>query len=454
MSPAGLRPVLILASLVLGLAACAPHQIYRPDTALCSSPMPEQKCLTSAIQEYRDPNHLEAGYLLGFVEFDDQGQLWSRRQMRDVIDDINLQASENDVLMIVFVHGWKHSAAPEDGNIDEFRDILKRISALESRVADQSKKTARKVIGVYLGWRGASITAPFLEELTFWDRKATAQKVGHGAVAEVLIRLELVKKTKDAQVRDSLRSRVPSASNDAKSRTRLVVIGHSFGGALVFSAVAPLLEDRFVLTREADEGAAGDARGFGDLVVLINPAFEANLYAPLSDMTTERRSYFNTQRPVLAVLTSEADDATRVAFPLGRSFSTFLEVERVVTRANPVSGEDESIDQGQGNITAVGHFTPYRTHYLRPVPMPQNRMQPTMAEEMTMLSDVSKAWEKDAPGHVIRFHGSVLERTSNSVGRNPYLIVQVNKDLIPNHNDIYDPRVTTFLRQLIFMSVQ
>ncbi len=125
-----------------------------------------------------------------------------------------------------------------------------------------------------------------------------------------------------------------------------------------------------------------------------------------------------------------------------------------MTRANPVSGEDESIDQGQGNITAVGHFTPYRTHYLRPVPMPQNRMQPTMAEEMTMLSDVSKAWEKDAPGHVIRFHGSVLERTSNSVGRNPYLIVQVNEDLIPNHNDIYDPRITTFLRQLIFMSVQ
>ena len=83
---------------------------------------------------------------------------------------------------------------------------------------------------------------------------------------------------------------------------------------------------------------------------------------------------------------------------------------------------------------------------LRAAPMPQNRMQPTMAEEITMLSAVSKAWENDAPGHVIRFHGSVLERTSNSVGRNPYLIVQVSKDLIPNHNDIYDPRVTTFLR--------
>ena len=40
--------------------------------------------------------------------------------------------------------------------------------------------------------------------------------------------------------------------------------------------------------------------------------------------------------PVLVVLTSEADSATRYAFPTGRAFSTFFEKERDVERYNAV----------------------------------------------------------------------------------------------------------------------
>jgi len=442
---------LTAAAFVLVLGACAPHEIYRPDMALCSSPAPELNCLESALQEYSDPGKPDATYMLGFVEFDDQGQLWSRKQMRTVIDAVNTQArDERDVIIIVFAHGWKHSAAPGDDNIGQFRKILKRISRLESGTAAKSATPARQVMGVYLGWRGGSITAPVLKQLTFWDRKATAQKVGRGAVTEVLTRLELVKQTKGAE-----------------SNTRLVVVGHSFGGALVYTAIGQLLADRFVQTLGAGAGVVTDARGFGDLVVLINPAFEANLYAPLSDMTTERRTYFKAQRPVLAVLTSEADDATKRAFPIGRWFSTIFEIEREVTRPNAVSGEDETIDQGDGNITAVGHFKPYRTHYLGPADLPKDSTPPalqedlpedrsvlTIQEELMLFNSVREAWEKDAPGHVIEFRGSTLERTTNSVGRNPYLVVQVNEGLIPDHNDIYDERISTFLRQLIFMSVE
>ncbi|MCR9196391.1 hypothetical protein [Algiphilus sp.] len=42
-----------------------------------------------------------------------------------------------------------------------------------------------------------------------------------------------------------------------------------------------------------------------------------------------------------------------------------FEHEREVERYNPVIEDTQSIDQGDANVTAVGHFAPYRTHYLR-----------------------------------------------------------------------------------------
>ena len=91
-----------------------------------------------------------------------------------------------DILNVVFVHGWKHSAAPKDGNIETFRAALQRLAKAEQAVSHAMDLPARRVGGVYVGWRGASITWPALEELTFWDRKNTAHEVGHGDVTELL----------------------------------------------------------------------------------------------------------------------------------------------------------------------------------------------------------------------------------------------------------------------------
>ncbi|GAB4265821.1 MAG: hypothetical protein Kow0092_18400 [Deferrisomatales bacterium] len=430
----------LLAALAAG--GCAPHTLYRTDYTACASPAPEAECVEHALQEYRDAGAPDRAYLLGFIEFDDQGQLFDRRQMRAVIDGVydELAPDGQDLLVVVFVHGWKHSAAPGDDNIRTFRATLARLSALESEVSRLTGDRPRKVVGVYLGWRGASITLPLLKELTFWDRKNTAHKVGQGGVTEVLARLELAKLTKDA------------VAGPGGSRTRLVVVGHSFGGAVVYSALGQIPEGRFVRT-VGPPGRVGDAEGFGNLVVLINPAFEALRFAPLSDMSTERGTYFDTQLPVLAVLTSEADDATRVAFPLGRWFSTLFEKERVAERPNGVTGEMERINQKAANVTAVGHFEPYRTHYLRAAGEAAVEAAPA-ASAVELFLRASDSWENDAPGSEIPFEGSVLTRTETSAGRNPYLVVRVDKELIRDHNHIDDPRVASFLRQLILMASQ
>lgn len=422
--------------IAIALSACAPLQQYRTQYDVCVShtAAPSTRCESHALQQYED-TAVARDYLLGFIEFDDQGLLFDREQMAAVVKKINEEVMKQDLLMVVFVHGWKHSAAPQDANIKTFRNVLLGLSEAESRITQVTREPRREVVGVYLGWRGGSITAPWLEDLTFWDRKNTAHKVGHGGVTEVLTRLERIKQ-------------------NSGSETTLTVVGHSFGGAAVYSALSQLLEARFVHTVDP-QGTKVGVEGFGNLVVLINPAFEALQFAPLSDMSTERAPYLRSQLPVLAVLTSEADVATKWAFPVGRWFSTFFEKGRDTKRRNATTKRKEVIDEKKANITALGHFEPYRTHYLRATGLQQQVLtQQTAKESAQQFFDVGRAWRQDRPCSKIQFNGSILERTNTSAGRNPYLVVRVDPELIPSHNDISDRRIVEFVKQLILISSQ
>lgn len=436
------KAIAIVCFFTIGLSACAPLNQYRTDYTLCISQtvIPAADCETHALQQL--PSSQEANYLLGFIEFDDQGTLWDRKQMSSVLDKLTTEAASKDLLIVVFVHGWKHSASPGDKNIETFRKVLASLSEAEAYQSRIHKQPARRVAGVYLGWRGGSINVPWLENLTFWDRKNTAQKVGDGGVGEVLNRLELIKRDKDSTVADA-------------SNTRLVVVGHSFGGAMVNAAINQVLERGFINT-VGPAGVQTDAAGFGNLVVLINPAFEAQLLSPLSDMAAERGSYFPSQLPILAQLTSEADWATRLAFPIGRWFSTLFEKDRELQRWNATARTNEAIDQNKANITSIGHFEPYRTHRLYPT---DNKAREQLTELSTeasarLFNASSATWANDKPGSQIPFEGLMLERTHNSAGRNPYLMVYVDKHLIRDHNDIDDPRVIEFIKQLILISSQ
>ncbi len=428
---------------VLTVAACAPFQQYRtvyPEICISPTPAPSPACESHALQQLPDANGNR--YLLGFIEFDDQGQLWDRRQITEVVGKLAGEAGTKELLMVVFVHGWKHSAAPGDGNIETFRKVLGQLSDAETRIAKLTGTPPREVAGVYLGWRGGSVTVPLLEDMTFWERKNTAQKVGHGGVTEVLSRLELIKQDKES-------------TEPGHSRTRLVVVGHSFGGAVVSTALAQVLENRFVQT-VGPAGLQSDIAGFADLVVLINPAFEAMQFSPLSDMATERGSYFASQLPVVLELTSEADYATRYAFPAGRWLSTRFEKTRVRTRWNAVTRQQETIDESDTNVAAVGHFQPYVTHRLYPLSDQESDRVRELStnESMRLFIQSSAAWAHDTPGSKIPFGAVMLERTTTSAGRNPYLLTYVDKRLITDHNDIDDPRIIEFVKQLILISTQ
>ena len=385
--------------------------------------------------------------------------------MHSVMDKLLPESAENDLLIAVFVHGWKHSAAPNDVNIKTFRKVLAGLSEGERHISQTYNRPARQVVGIYLGWRGGSVTVPFAENLTFWERKNTAQKVGHGGVTEVFSQLESLKRARDSEQKDKEASeqkdekdceQKDKKNNEQKNKrsgTRLVIVGHSFGGAIVYSSLVQILQSRFIHTTGPD-GVSSDAEHFGNLVVLINPAVEALQFAPLSDMSTERGTYFKPQLPVLAVLTSEADYATRYAFPVGRNLSTLFENDRNIKRMNKTSRREETILEGEANITAIGHFHPYQTHKLYPsseLPAETAALL-SSSESVRSAYAVRCAWEQDKPGSMIPIAGLTLERSGTSAGRNPYLVIKVDKRLITGHNDIDEDHIIEFLKQFILMS--
>lgn len=445
------KAILLVWFLVLlaNLTGCTFPKQFRTDYRVCSTPefTFSTTCDSYAIQSFGRPT--PPGFSLSIIEFDDQGKFWKREQKKAVLEQLESESKSNDLLLVVFVHGWQNNAAPNNERLETFRKILARIARNEARINEAQNKEARrnnlpevhprKVAGVYLGWRGESVWLPGLKHLaTFWDRKNTAYKIGHGGVTEVLSDFE--KLISDRQ-----------KETENLKANNLVIIGHSFGGLIVHNALTQILENRFVKTPTSGKNT-GTVGGFGNLVVLINPAFEALEMASLSDMSTERKDYSANQMPVLAVLTSEADNATKIAFPLGRVFSTLFERVENRSRRNEVTGLDEEISTNESNLSAIGHFEPYRTHRL--YPSIENHSNETDASESDVISalSASDAWKDDKPGSKIQFKTVTLERTVTSAGRNPYLLIKVDKQLIPDHSNIDDPRILSFLGEMVVIT--
>ena len=79
-------------------------------------------------------------YDLFSVEFDDQGWLANtidgripeKTQMTLLMDSLNQMTADGHPLhLVIFVHGWHHSAAPDDRNVISFRRLLEHAAVAE-----------------------------------------------------------------------------------------------------------------------------------------------------------------------------------------------------------------------------------------------------------------------------------------------------------------------------------
>src|SRR5665213_137776 len=206
-------------------------------------------------------------YTLGFVEFDDQGWLWNQKQIDTVRDKFSNEMKTQGLLIVTFVHGWKHNADSQDGNVQMMRKVLREIAIMERVISKKENRPARRIAGVYVGWRGLSENIQPLEDLSVWGRKSTAETVGHGAVVQLLASLESLKNQSNMKYSGEI-------TNHQRMSTKLIIVGHSFGGDIVYSATAPVLTERLVENVDTN-GNPEIPKSLGDMVILVNPAFEA-----------------------------------------------------------------------------------------------------------------------------------------------------------------------------------
>src|SRR5438067_7231351 len=124
-------------SLLIGLAAprCQPNAPIRDLAQACvAADADAANCASFSLEEDSVPDpkqeHPDQSFLLGFVEFDDQGKPYDRDQITTLFDRIEMEAQYRDLCIIVFVHGWKHNAAISDSNVVQFRHLLQQVAQM------------------------------------------------------------------------------------------------------------------------------------------------------------------------------------------------------------------------------------------------------------------------------------------------------------------------------------
>ncbi len=302
---------LCLCVLTTLLNGCVANRIYRPGAcAIQTAPK---------IAGATEPSPFK----LGIVEFDDMGESWEKCsslaepdtcQLSRVLDLIRREKQRTgEVVVVVFIHGWKNNASPanEDGkNLRDFKLLMGRLGRHEPVLASRRQLrantavAARSYIGVYMAWRGQSVANNVFT--TFWNRRDAAQRVGSSDFAEALFR-------------------IMGATKENSPESRVVVVGHSFGARVLETAITNSFISLLIPPPTQplqDETVVSPA----DLIVYVNPATDSFRTKQMIELM--KRTQFRVSRgaekiepPLFVSVTSTGDTATGTAFPLGQDLS-------------------------------------------------------------------------------------------------------------------------------------
>lgn len=429
---------------LIGLSGCVNSRPYQV-AELGPRPKIDGGRLPIPISELPEVNICSSSTpCVAFVEFDDYGNLMNRAQLHAAVKVAEETAGSNGTIL-VYVHGWHNDANNGTRDVEEFKRLILRASEVDTIFRPQHPGRG-KILGIYVGWRGDSISSdgistPLSHLLTFWDRKNAAHDIGaSGGVYDLFSRLSDVRRK--------------------YQKSRLLIHGHSFGGALVYSTLAHTLMDQ--IRRDAVESPE-QAAPVADLVLIVNPAFEAMKLRPQLDLA-RTHEYKASLPPRLVILTTQADWATRLAFPLGRLFATLTDA---------YADEQSSAENRQ----AVGHHLPYITHQLAtlgpddcPVMqgIPVHSLEavlraesPTLCVRPLVHTDATPLMLRrcDQPGWCSLVAGDhYIARGKAADGLVPYrlpiLNIRTTDQVSTGHTDIRNKTLENFVVQLMALAVR
>jgi len=450
-----MRPSPLLVAAAALACSCTAHAPFRVvPTAVETSP---EKLAAKPGQAEAAHHSIEVhpSFTLAFVEFDDQGRFWDTEQLAALERALEEEAGKarGGVIVPIFTHGWQHDAGVCDENVACYRTFLAHIAQTADAVTRLSggRMPSRRVVGIYAGWRGRSGTVKGLRDLTFWARKRVALRIGSGDLIALFSRVDAFVKRMNAGGVD---------------RARLVTIGHSFGATAVFTALSNILKMRLVeaiARQENPERRVDVVEGFGDLVVLVNPAFEASHFLTLHDLAGSLESLSFRQSPILIVVQSESDTPNRTWFPLGQWFSTLFlraanDAERVSMRTS-VGNYQEFWDYRLTAAPGVIHASTDRSDSisLRGSNCVCDLDLEASDADLERLVSMATRPEPAAPSMASDRNGnygrSVLACLKPHERATPLWVVRASEEVIPGHNRIFTNPFIDFVRQVVFESL-
>lgn len=374
-----MRAVAIAAAILLGATSgCVSNTLHNA----------EREQYLASIHTATDTH---VGVDLAVIEFDEFGMLWLPDQLEDTISLIEQRNgdSQRGVIVVTYTHGWMNNADPtrDDNDLARFREGM---SELGRQLKANGPTAPDHVIGIYIGWRGATNRVPVLSHLSFWSRKDAAERVASYQMREALFRI--------------------TAAAKSRPDSKVLLSGHSMGGMILAKTLAPTLST--LLLASGPDGVFAPA----DLVLLQNPALDGLAAFQLIDFLKRTRSRVELRRPdgetldaagpIIASITSEADWVTRAAYPAGQIVDN---VGRAF-RSDLGSGLPS---QGQFANRAHGHMDFLVSH-------------------RAVLHD----------GQV------VIEPVPEAYNDTPFWIIRASPEISANHGDIYNPRFLSLAESL------
>lgn len=322
------------------------------------------------------------------VQFTDDGEYTDRCALTDVLLELKVEKPQ---IVVLYVHGWKHNGFNGDPDLIEFGRAIETL-ALNEAAAGRD----RRVVGIYVGWNAKRTRLPILKELTFWGRKRAADRVSQSAAVTRLL------------------GAVDNISAQRRQPGDLTIYaGHSFGARILYSATAQLLVHKLQMAHPGIPNKPYENfSGTGDLVLLINPAFEASLYSVFAAQQARwQETFLPSQKPVLLAISAENDKATKSAFPLGQIGG--LEFSKV-------------------RRTTLGNYSDYVTHRLAPC-----------------VANLSQSCVDTSFEHFCAAGACLTRQEGKSLPYNPFIVAQADPSLVDGHGGIWKPQFREWLASFI-----
>jgi hypothetical protein len=509
MKVSAIHTMIVASVCALGLSGCIPDRHYQTKFSVVAvTPEPltlpdkhpkvgeESDCfepngtsikkLTPAHDAHGKPVPNSSGPCLAFLEFDDQGRKWDPSQLdhataliRKAIDD----DPQHQPVILTFIHGWKHNAKgghSEDTNIQGVEHVLNYLHRCIYSGHDSSGKDCNGepvpstpvpghvVVGIFIAWRGDSISHywPVARTVSVYSRAMAANRVGGTELTEALLQISATAH--------------PGSSAGKPSQPVLIIVGHSFGGRVLETAMytdyTRKLNEREAETKahqtSLSSGIAEENRQqvatFADLILYVNSAASALSSVRLLDYMAEHKLEYReddpnpklplgngagANRPLLLSITTPGDSATGILFPIAfgadgavkyqeGGLHKQVDVTCFDPDKNPETWTNSSVSQLSMYRSSAAHVDLLQSHELVDLGPPLASDGPPKCQPVTLPN--AYVYGVANRCFLIRPKQTLLTGDPRC-NATPYWIMNTDADIIPDHSTIFTDRLIGFI---------